>query len=299
MAQLGMEGALRAVPTLGNRIAPPPGHDLSRAHHPAGSHVVHALTRDSAASHALRLLDGLVALAFPSACLLCHRALEELLHGPLCRACLEGLPVPSGPSCPRCGAVFEASVAAGLCGPCRLPSRKFRRALSLHPYTDAVRECVHALKYGGRRRLGRILGLRAGRRWLEASSVSASASASEPNPVVAIVAVPLSRARRRERGYNQAEIIARAVSASTGLPFVKEAVFRMRDRPPQAGLTAGQRRRNVQGVFRAGRVHSLEGKAVLLVDDVLTTGATVDAAAQCLLRAGVGAVDVLTLARAS
>jgi ComF family protein len=153
-----------------------------------------------------------------------------------------------------------------------------------------VRLCLHALKFRGRRRLAHLLGREAGRRWVASGELSGAA---------ALVPVPLSRARRRERGYNQAELIARGVARETGIPIRLGILKRIRERPPQAGLSRSARRKNVTGVYRAKLPPRLRGEVLLLVDDVLTTGATAEAASRALLAAGAGAVDVLTLARVS
>jgi ComF family protein len=108
-----------------------------------------------------------------------------------------------------------------------------------------------------------------------------------------LVPVPLHPLRLRQRGYNQSALIA----LGTGRKIDARALERIRDTPPQAGLGAEQRRRNLAGAFRA-RAERVRGRRVILVDDVVTTGATVEAASRELLRAGAQSVDVLTLARA-
>lgn len=112
----------------------------------------------------------------------------------------------------------------------------------------------------------------------------------------AIVPVPLHRRRRRERGYNQAELLARTIAKAAGVPVV-EMLVKVKDRPPQAELEASSRWRNAAGAYRARIPESLRGKDLLLVDDVLTTGATVETCVRALVRSGAGAVDVLTVAR--
>ena len=233
-------------------------------------------------------VDGLGAVVFPSVCVVCGGHLAQPLAGPLCPTCLEGWPAIAPPFCPRCGLPYPEGVAEGLCGPCRLRPRYYRRARALAPFVHDVRLCLHALKFGGRRRLAGVLGRRAGER-LVASGVLEGASA--------LVPVPLSRRRRRERGFNQAELIAHGVSRASGVPLSSRVLWKMGERPPQSGLSAGARRRNAAGVYRAKLPQALRGRDLLLVDDVLTTGATAEAASRALLRAGASAVDVLVLAR--
>jgi ComF family protein len=151
-----------------------------------------------------------------------------------------------------------------------------------------VRICLQALKYGGRRRIAVLLGERAGRSLVVAGDLAGAS---------AVVPVPLSRRRRRERGFNQAELIAKVVAREARLPLETKVLRRTKDRPPQAGLSRKDRIRNVRSIYRARLPLSLRGERLLLVDDVLTTGATAEAAARALLRAGAGSVDVLTLAR--
>jgi ComF family protein len=155
-------------------------------------------------------------------------------------------------------------------------------------YLDDVRQCLHALKYGGRRRIASVLGRRAGRAWVAEGELGGAS---------AVVPVPLSRGRRRKRGYNQAELIARAVAREAGIPLRARVLKKTKECPPQTGLSAAARRTNVASAYRARLPRSLRGKGLLLVDDVLTTGATAEAASLALLAAGAGAVDVLTLAR--
>ncbi|MGH9323984.1 MAG: ComF family protein [Vicinamibacteria bacterium] len=233
-------------------------------------------------------LQGLGAVLFPSLCLVCQDPLHLPLEGPLCRSCLDRLPRIEDPFCPRCGLPYPPGVEPGLCGPCRRAPRYFRRARAHAPYVEEVRLCLHALKYGGRRRIASVLGRQAARFCV---------GAGELRGVSAVVPVPLSRGRRRERGFNQAEIIARAVARRARLPLRCRVLRKTSERPPQAGLSAAARRKNVASAYRATLPPALRGASLLLVDDVLTTGATAEAAARALLLAGAGAVDVLTIAR--
>lgn len=157
-------------------------------------------------------------------------------------------------------------------------------ARSLGPLSGRLHEWVVAVKFQGKTSLGYDLGRRAAREL-----------AGELGAPVAVVPVPLSRRRRRERGYNQAEAVARGVADALGLPLYLHWLERTRETLPQTDLRRRARQENVRGAFRAP---PRSAGRVLLVDDVMTTGATLEAAARALRRAGTAEVVGLTLARA-
>lgn len=231
-------------------------------------------------------LSDLLALALPSRCLVCAARLETPLFAPVCRACWRALPSIGHPFCPRCGTPYPEGVAPGLCGPCRLPGRGFRRARAAGPYDGALKVLLHELKYRRRFRLARALGQLAFDRCLKEGALEGAA----------VVPVPLHWRRRRERGYNQAELLAKAIAAEAGLARCR-ALKKTKHRPPQAELSASGRRRNARGAYCARLPAGLVGEPVILVDDVFTTGATAEACARALRRAGAAAVDVITVAR--
>jgi ComF family protein len=170
-----------------------------------------------------------------------------------------------------------------LCPRCRRLPSSLERCRSIGAYDGALRAIVHALKYDRRRSLAARLGVLMRER---AADVLAGADC--------VVPVPLHRTRRRQRGFNQAADLARAI----GIP-VCHALRRRRATASQAGLPSSQRHRNVRGAFVATRrARRLRGKVVVLVDDVCTTGATLDACALALDGAGVAAVRAITAARA-
>jgi len=160
------------------------------------------------------------------------------------------------------------------------------RACAFH--SGPLRTAIHQFKYEGLRSLAAPLGQLMSRAWSELVPVDG---------LDAIVPVPLHPARQRERGYNQASLLARELSRSLHCPVVEDELVRVKATTPQIDLSAEQRRANVQGAFRCTK-GSLAGKRVLLVDDVCTTGATLEAAAAALYQAGVVSVWSFTLARA-
>lgn len=187
--------------------------------------------------------------------------------------------------CPLCGR-FGAAASGGPCPDCRRNRPPFALARACAPYEGAVRTAVLRLKYGRCRALAGPLG-----------EVMAEAARAEPafGGAAALVPVPLSAARLRERGFNQADLLAREVGRRLGLPVV-HALVKERDTPPQVRLPRTAREQNLKGAFRAVNHGMLGGQSVILVDDVLTTGSTLAAAARALREAGVSDVFGLTFA---
>jgi ComF family protein len=195
----------------------------------------------------------------------------------------------SDPVCARCGTPFEIAVdEAQVCGACLARPPAYDRARAALEYGDVSRDLILALKYQGRRD---GLGLLAG--WM------ASAGFDLLEETQLIVPVPLHYFRLVRRGFNQSAWLAAALARASGTRMAVDVLKRTRATPIQGGLSADGRRRNVQGAFRVRR--SREGlvrdQKILLVDDVLTTGATAEACSRALRRAGARCVDVLTLAR--
>jgi ComF family protein len=195
----------------------------------------------------------------------------------------------SAPLCVRCGLPFEIAVEDDqVCGGCLAHPPAFDRARAAVIYGDVSRNLILALKYQGRRDGLETLG-----RWMATAGAGLLAQAD------LIVPVPLHYFRLIRRGYNQSVWLAAAVGRGSRVPVDLSVLKRSRHTPTQGAMTASGRRRNVQGAFRvADRAKArVSGRRILLVDDVFTTGATVEACARTLKRAGAAHVDVLTLAR--
>lgn len=233
--------------------------------------------------HLLRYAwDSLIEFLFPARCLGCGQ--EGAF---LCASCLAGLPRHLPPYCVKCGQGLPPTDSGpGLCLRCRQVPLDIDGIRSPYLFVGTVREAVHAFKYRQLRALAPTLAL-----------LLHQYLAAQPLPADTVMSVPLHRRRLRERGYNQAALLARELGKLLGLPVVN-ALRRTRDAPPQArAATAEDRRRNVAQAFATSR--PLEGRAILLVDDVCTTGATLEACARALKRAGAASVWGLTLARES
>ena len=197
------------------------------------------------------------------------------------------------PACAVCGSRMEWE--DGLCGACRkrltslsrvyeAPERTIGNVDSvtiLLPYIEDTRQVIHGLKYHGMPETGIFLG-----KLLAAKTITAADSGAE----IILVPIPLHPLKLRERGYNQSERIARGISEITGLPVAENIVRRTRHTGTQTSLTAVERSRNVAGVFTLTGGRSVEGAAVVIVDDVLTTGATVSDCARVIREGGASSV---------
>lgn len=211
--------------------------------------------------------------------------------------------LPSGPDgarCGRCAASLPSGVPDGArCGACRRDPPGWRRLIVLGDYRSqaVLRDWVLAFKHGGRPGLAEPLGAALGERAL-ACGVAAASERGEPPPL--LVGVPLHPLRRLERGYDQARLLARAVARATGLQE-RGALRRRRDTAVQGGPGAVSRAANVRDAFApAARARpSVEGREVWLVDDVVTSGATLRECARALRRLGARRVSALALARAA
>src|SRR6201994_1739142 len=248
------------------------------------SHLTGALTacRD-AWSHAAKMaLD----VALPSLCVACREPVEG---DGVCPACWAKLSFIAPPFCPRLGIPFVYDPGPDMLSMEAIANPPaYARARAAVRYDDVARTLVHALKYQDRTDLAPSMGrwmARAGRELLDEADV--------------LVPVPLHWRRGWGRRYNQSGALARIIERHSGIAVAAEALRRIRPTEQQIGLSRPQRASNVQGAFKVAsdRQHLIAGRRVILIDDVLTSGATVDACARTLLRAKAKAVDVLVFAR--
>jgi ComF family protein len=234
-------------------------------------------------SHTARLaLD----VALPTLCVACR----EPVHGDgVCAACWAKLSFIAPPFCPRLGIPFIYDPGPGMLSMEAIADPPaYARARAAVRYDDVARTLVHALKYQDRTDLAPAMGrwmARAGRELLEQADV--------------LIPVPLHWKRGWSRRYNQSGALARVIERQTGVKLSSEALRRVRPTQQQIGLSRKERASNVQGAFKvaADRQSLIHGRRVVLIDDVLTSGATVDACARALLRAKAASVDVLVFAR--
>jgi ComF family protein len=204
---------------------------------------------------------------------------------PVCNACAEDF-LPVEPRCPRC-ATRAALDGASACGRCLRDPPAFDATLALADYAPPLDALIVRLKFGHRLDLAYALGTLLGR-----------ALAAHAHSFDLLLPVPLAFERQRERGFNQALEIARVAARHCGRPLA-QPLARVRHQPPQEGLTLDDRRRNVRGAFAVTRdgPAAIDGRRLLVVDDVMTSGSTLDEAARVLKRAGAATVANAVVAR--
>lgn len=237
---------------------------------------------NSAAGEAFprQALQHLLDLLYPPRCAGCQHSGHVL-----CQSCLAHI-APLASACQRCSGPLSAE---GLCVSCRSGQLRLSGLRAVSAYQEPLRSYIHALKYDGNTRLAQPLG-----------SLLARAYAANGLRADALVPVPLHSERYRQRGYNHAALLARACASQIGVPLVEQVLIRHRATLSQVGLQHWERQQNVQGAFSCSPAYAggqLRGRTLLLIDDVSTTAATLEACSEPLFAAGAVAVFGLVLAR--
>jgi ComF family protein len=229
--------------------------------------------------------EAILDILYPQniACILCRQRARDIDDKGLCRTCASSLPLITPPVCHKCGRPLGED---GICIDCAYVRYHFEQAVSVLHYTPEIKQLIHRFKYGGISYLSRTLG------WWMAEAFNQRCGWD----VDVIVPVPLHPRRQRQRGFNQSALLAREMGRYIGVAVNERVLIRKKYTPAQAGLSKFQRMQNLQDAFEVRKPEAVRGKSVLLVDDVFTTGSTVDECSRVLLQAGAQRVYVLTLA---
>lgn len=256
---------------------------------PQGDASTDSTDRPARASGSVRKLlsrfgRGALSIVYPPQCIACQAATSDA-HA-LCATCWAGIPFVSEPVCARLGTPFALDFGPGMLSPAAIadpPRFDAARAVALHE--GVAKAMVARLKYGERLDLARAMArmmVQAGGPLLASADV--------------LIPVPMHRGRLWQRRYNQAALLANEIGLLAGKPVLLDTLRRVKRTPPQVGLTRNERRHNLAGAFRIepGQKPAVEGRHCLVIDDVRTTGSTLNACAHILRQAGAARIDVLT-----
>jgi len=237
--------------------------------------------------------DALTSIFFPAGCRICDSFLVRASRVPICDECLSSFAAPPYPKCEVCGQPLPslaAVVETVVCPACQEKTYAFRRARSYGMYEGALARAILMLKFEEMQPLGG---------WFGARLAEIVAQEGEAMAADVVVPVPLHRDRQKERGYNQAALISKPLARKLRLPHKAVLLMRTRPRPDKQVLSLEERWASVRGAFATRPGSQVDKLRVLLVDDVLTTGATLDACSRALLESGAKSVVGLTIARAA
>ncbi len=244
-------------------------------------------------------LSNGVTLLYPKACAICnHNASDHF-----CSDCWNKIEFLKPPLCPKCGRPFASDISLSyspdhLCSECRDTKTYFDRAAAVGPYEGTLAEAIHLFKYKHKKGLGRTLG-RIMIDYIISSPSFSPVSLDSLSLLQALIVlpVPLHPGRLREREFNQSLLLAKEISKEFKIPVLMDNLRRIRWTRPQIELKGEERLINVKGAFALKNPETIEGKSILLIDDVYTTGATIRECSKVLKKAGAEKVYVFTLAR--
>lgn len=241
--------------------------------------------------------ENLLDLVYPKTCFGCKKRLPPSVEGYICSECLQKIDRPKPPFCVKCGKSIDildidlpstCAQVAGSCAECTGYNYHFTRGYTSCLYEGLVKDCIHNFKYNSHTYLGKTLAF---------LMINFAFEHINLSKIDAIVPVPLYWKKRRDRGFNQSEILGKILGKKTGIPFIRNGLSRAMAIRPQIELPRRERINNVKGAFKVIEPGKFSGKHLLLIDDVFTTGATLNECSKILLDSGAKDVWVFTLAR--
>lgn len=235
-----------------------------------------------------QLLQVLLDVILPPLCHICHCFIPNASTIHICPACRDRLIPVVSPLCPKCGIPFSSTGGDHSCSECLTNPPHFDAARAPFLYEGAIRDLIHSFKYDQRIHLRSPLALMAQQGMNDFLA---------EQTLQRVIPVPLHRSRLRQRGFNQAVLLGNALSQQLSLPMLPDTLIRTRPTRPQIELTATERFFNVKNAFTVARPEAVAGKRILLLDDVMTTGSTMNECARELKKAGAEFVVAMTIAR--
>lgn len=236
------------------------------------------------------MISGLVDLLFPPRCIICGNPPGENRNNPYCSECLSKINFIKPPLCPSCGLPYTKTGGKNhTCGDCISKNPFFSIARSMGKYESILLETIHLFKYRGSILTGELMGTLMAEKKYDSLDIK---------DFSLIMPVPLHKKKLKERGFNQSLVLARQLSERFSIPLDFTTLRRKIDTKPQVNLGKAERATNVKGAFEVKDRETIRGKRILLVDDVYTTGSTVNECSRALMQNKVADVAVLTLARA-
>lgn len=227
------------------------------------------------------MLNNFLNILFPETCPVCQHPAKDHYTAPICSDCWQAVSPYEGPMCRRCGKPLVSDVST-TCGECLEDEPAFLFARSFGLYEGVLKKAISLLKFYGIKRLSRPL-----------SDVMSQLKIPETD---IMIPVPLHEKRLRKREFNQSALIAEYLAASQVITVMLDCLVKVRDTMPQVGLSSQERRKNIKGAFAINNKSLISGKDIVLVDDVVTTGATVRECSKVLKKAGARDIYVITLA---
>jgi ComF family protein len=222
----------------------------------------------------------LLNVLYPARCPACGDPSDSFATSPICRECWSDITPYDGPKCRICAEPFTSELAE-LCGTCMSTDPVVKATVCYGIYDEALRESIHRFKFSSQKRLARPL--------------AGLLSTLELPDVDLMVPVPTSPRGLRERGFSHTLLLSRSLSKERDIPVVTGLLYKKKETPPQVGLSRAERLTNLRGAFSTKR--KLKGERVLIVDDVITTGATIRECAKAMRKAGAGDIHATALAR--